>query len=88
MSKYRKGALYVRRMRRTDKTNSWQTSYRMAFYQTMLDSGKYRKAYVLVRHGFPDVIEVDQSKAELQSRMRFSGGRSFKEGARSWKVKR
>lgn len=87
MSKYRKGVLYVRRLKKGDKTESWRTAARLAFYHQMIDNGRYRSAYVLVRHGFPDVMEVDQRKHDLQKRLMFSGGGSFKQGARRWKVK-
>ena len=88
MSRYRRGVFYVRRMRPTDQADTWQTAIRLGFFQmTRLDKGK--AAYVLVRHGFPDVLEVDKSKRVMQSRLCSgrAGRKSFKQNCRRWRVK-
>lgn len=86
MSKYRKGSLYIRRMRESDDTESFRTAFRLAFYSTQIKSGKYKKAYVLVRHGDNSVMEVGQSKAKLMNQLVFSArsGLSKKQMMRKW----
>ena len=86
MSKYRKGALYIRRMRETDQTESFRTSFRLAFYSVQIESGKLKKAYVLVQHGYSNVLEVGRSRADIMSTMIFGGakGLSKRQAMRKW----
>ncbi|WP_256353534.1 hypothetical protein [Aeromonas sp. sif2416] len=44
MSKYRKGALYIRRMKAGDDTDSFRTALRLAFYSVQIKSGRLKKA--------------------------------------------
>ena len=86
MSKYRKGSLYIRRMRESDDTESFMTAFRLAFYSARIKSGKYKKAYVLVRHGDDSVLEVGRSRAEIMGQMIFGNakGLSKRQAMRKW----
>ncbi|MFR9719921.1 hypothetical protein ACL00X_11250 [Aeromonas diversa] len=86
MSKYRKGALYIRRMRESDQTESFRTSFRLAFYSMQIKSGKYKKAYVLMRHGDSNVMEVGRSRVDIMNTMIFGGanGLSKRQAMRKW----
>lgn len=86
MSKYRKGALYIRRMRESDDTESFRTSFRLAFYSMQIKSGRYKKAYVLLQHGHPGVLEVGRSRADIMGQMLFGGakGLSKRQAMRKW----
>ncbi|QIR27542.1 hypothetical protein [Kluyvera genomosp. 3] len=60
MSKYRKGALYLRHMKPTDKSNDFRTSMRMALFS---DKSAWKrpeeiKPVVLLRHGTNRVMNV------------------------------
>ncbi|MGY3856165.1 hypothetical protein [Aeromonas intestinalis] len=86
MSKYRNGALYIRRMKESDKTESFRTSFRLAFYSMQLKAGRVKKAYVLLRHGDPNVMEVGKSRADIMSTMIFGGtkGLTKRQAMRKW----
>lgn len=86
MSKYRKGALYIRRMKESDKSESIRTAMLMAYHSVQIRNGKAQKAYVLVRHGDNSVMEVGQSKAKLMNQLVFSArsGLSKKQMMRKW----
>lgn len=86
MSKYRKGGLYIRRMRASDKTESFRTSFRLAFFSMQIKSGKFKKAYVLVRHGDDSVMEVGRSRADIMGQMIFGNakGLSKRQAMRKW----
>lgn len=79
MSKYRKGMLYARRLRPTDDSDSLRLAVRLAFYQSMLKSGRYTGAYVLCRHGMKGVMEVAQTRRELTAGVFMYGCRTFKD---------
>lgn len=87
MSKYRKGVLYVRRIKPTDKTDSVITAVQMAARRMLCERFGKRPPFVLVRHGHRGeaVMAVDYSRRELQSRIYGSGGRDFKATARAWR---
>lgn len=60
MSKYRKGALYLRHMKATDKTNDFRTSVRVALFS---DKSAWKhpekiKPAVLLQHGTNRVVNV------------------------------
>lgn len=86
MSKYRNGALYIRRMKENDKTESFRTSFRLAFYSLQIKRGKLKKAYVLVQHGDSNVMDVGRSRADVMSSMIFGGanGLSKRQAMRKW----
>ena len=86
MSKYRKGALYIRRMKEGDDTESFRTAFRLAFYSVQIKSGKLKKAYVLVRHGDSSVMDVGRSRLDIMSTMIFGGakGLSKRQAMRKW----
>ncbi len=88
MSKYRKGVLYVRRLKATDKTESYITAIQVAAKQMLAEKHGRGQPFVLVRHGFRghSIMEVGDSRSELQARIWGSGGRSFKKTARSFRV--
>ncbi|AXO88401.1 hypothetical protein DZC75_10470 [Pseudomonas parafulva] len=85
MSKYRKGQLYVRRMRPSDNSDSWRLAMRLSFYTVMMRSGEYKGAYVLCRHGMKGIMEVGRTRRELTSTLFMSGCRNFKEIQRKTK---
>ncbi|HCU2480906.1 TPA: hypothetical protein OUK43_000389 [Pseudomonas aeruginosa] len=89
MSKYRKGVLYVRRLKQSDKSDSFITSIQIAAKELIAKKYGKGKPFVLVRHGFrhESVLEVGHSRVELQALVWGSGGRSFKNTARSFRVK-
>ncbi|MGS3183077.1 hypothetical protein ACB288_04925 [Aeromonas taiwanensis] len=86
MSKYRKGALYIRRMRESDKTESFITAMRMAYHQIKIRNGISKKAYVLVRHGDDSVLEVGRSRAEIMGQMIFGNAKGLnkRQAMRKW----
>ena len=86
MSKYRKGALYIRRMKEGDQSESIVTAMRMAYHSIKIRNGKSKKAYVLVRHGYDDIMSVGSSKASLMDTLMFSGkpGLTKKQKMRKW----
>ena len=60
MSKYRKGALYLRHMKPTDKSNDFRNSMRMALFS---DKSAWKhpeeiKLVVLLQHGTNRVVSV------------------------------
>lgn len=89
-SKYRKGVLYIRNIQPGDKCGSFMSAVGLAAATMMVEHGKRRSVYVLVRHGFPnDVLTHGHSKRAVQKNMLFSGGKgkSFKINARTWRDK-
>ncbi|HFI5334004.1 TPA: hypothetical protein ACGQS5_001663 [Serratia liquefaciens] len=89
-SKYRKGVLYIRNIQPGDKCDSFMSAVGLAAAMMMVEHGKRRSVYVLVRHGFPnDVLTHGYSKRAVQKNMLFSGGKgkSFKVNARTWRDK-
>lgn len=78
MSKYRQGILYVRRLKPTDKCDSWSDALRLAADQIIAER-RGKKPYVLVRHGDrsnnggPRIMASGTSKDELLSRMFIRG---------------
>lgn len=60
MSKYRKGAVYLRKMKRGDKTNDFRTSMRMAMFsdKTAWKNPEEIKPVVLVQYGVKRVVSV------------------------------
>ncbi|GAA4493666.1 hypothetical protein [Pseudaeromonas paramecii] len=95
MSRYRKGILYIRRMRQGDQADSWLTAVQMAAKEMISKKHKRKPPMVLVRHGFDSdaVMDVDYSKRDLENRIFGKGagsnvgGNRFKRIARRWKVK-
>lgn len=81
----RKGELYIRRLRPSDKASSFVTRIRLAFYGQLLRKNIRSKAFVLLRHGHSNVMEVAASRAELAASLYGSGGRTFKQMARAWR---
>ncbi|NWA70807.1 hypothetical protein HX775_02605 [Serratia proteamaculans] len=89
-SKYRKGVLYIRHFQPGDKCESFMSAMGLAAAMMMVENGKRRRVYVLVRHGFPnDVLTHGYSKRAVQKNILFSGGKgkSFKVNARTWRDK-
>ncbi|WMC11711.1 hypothetical protein PU634_04930 [Oceanimonas pelagia] len=95
MSKYRKGKLYIRRMKPTDKSDSFFTAMDMAVNQMICQTHKRKPPMVLVRHGFKraSVMTAGYSRRQVERRLLGrgtgpkQGGNRFKRMARSWKVK-
>ncbi len=88
--RYRKGVLYIRHIQPGDKCDSFMSAVGLAAATMMVEHGKRRSVYVLVRHGFPnDVLTHGYSKRAVQKNMLFSGGKgkSFKVNARTWRDK-
>lgn len=77
MSKYRKGALYIRQMKEGDDTESFRTALRLAFYSVQIKSGKLKKAYVLLQHGDSRVMDVGRSRADIMSKMIFGDAKGL-----------
>lgn len=89
-SRYRRGVLYIRHIQPDDKCNSFMSAMGLATATMVVEHGKRRSVYVLVRHGFPnDVLTHGYSKCAVQKNMLFSGGKgkSFKVNARTWRDK-
>ncbi|MCY1300183.1 hypothetical protein D9M68_554860 [compost metagenome] len=85
MSHYRKGCLYIRRMKAGDKADSFITAVQMAATQLICKKHGRRQPMVLVRHGAPNnVIDVDYNRRSLISRL-YSRHRNFKELSRAWR---
>ncbi|MNO60186.1 hypothetical protein D3C76_507910 [compost metagenome] len=85
MSRYRKGCLYIRRMKAGDKADSFITAVQMAATQLICEKRGRRQPMVLVRHGAPNnVIDVDYSRRDLIGRL-CSRHRNFKELSRAWR---
>ena len=90
MSRYRKGILYIRHLQPEDKCNGFMDAMGLALKNLMVERGKRRSVYVLVRHGFPnEVISHGHTKRDVQKNILFSGGKGkpFKVNARKWRVK-
>lgn len=60
MSKYRKGAVYLRHLKSTDRSTSFQVSLRLAAFSdpTNWKHPERVKPVVLVQHGVKNVMEV------------------------------
>lgn len=60
MSKYRKGAVYLRHLKPTDKSTSWQVSMRLAYFndKKIWKHPERVTPVVLVQHGVKNVMEV------------------------------
>ncbi|HEX8590692.1 hypothetical protein [Pseudomonas sp.] len=86
MSQYRLGKLYIRRLKRTDSANDWRTGINLHHTRAVIEIGRRGKAYVMVRHGFPLVMAIANSRRELETRMWFGRGGSFKQYAGTWKL--
>lgn len=89
-SRYRKGVLYIRHMKPGDKCDSFMAAVGLAAAQMMVERGKRRSVYVIVRHGFPhQVISHSHTKHGLQKNILFGGGKGkpFKVNARTWRVR-
>ncbi|QNF19600.1 hypothetical protein FT688_02960 [Aeromonas hydrophila] len=86
MSKYRKGALYIRRMKEGDQSESIITAMRMAYHSIKIRNGVSKKAYVLVQHGNDNIMAVGSSKASLMGTLMFRGkpGLTKKQKMRKW----
>lgn len=50
MSKYRQGILYVRRLKPSDKCDSWRDAINLAIDKILAEK-RGKRVYVLVRHG-------------------------------------
>lgn len=90
MSRYRKGVMYIRRFQQGDRCTSFMDAMGLAAKLLMVEHGKHRHVYVLVRHGFPnEVFSYGHSKRDIQKNILFSGGKgkSFNVNARTWRVK-
>ncbi|MFI7812971.1 hypothetical protein [Citrobacter werkmanii] len=66
MSKYRKGAVYLRHLRRTDKSTSFQISLRLAYFSnpSLWKHPEGVKPVVMVRHGSNNVMEIFMNREE------------------------
>lgn len=87
-SRFRKGVLYIRHIKPGDKCDSFMSAVGLAAAMMMVEKGKRRSVYVLVRHGSPNtVLTHGYSKRAVQKNMLFSGGKgkSFKVNARTWR---
>ncbi|HCA9725809.1 TPA: hypothetical protein MYK22_001009 [Klebsiella pneumoniae] len=75
MSKYRKGAVYLRKMKASDKSNNFRTSMRMALFndKTMWKRPEEVKPVVLVQHGESRVVAVFMNMDDAMRSM-FSPG--------------
>ena len=75
MSKYRKGAVYLRKMKPGDKTNDFRTSMRMAMFsdKTAWKRPEIIKPVVMVRHGTKRVISVFMNMDDAMSSLFGSG---------------
>lgn len=60
MSKYRKGAVYLRHLKPTDRSSSFQVSFRLAYFRdkTLWKHPERETPVVLVQHGVNNVMEV------------------------------
>lgn len=60
MSKYRKGAVYLRKMKPSDKSSDFRTSMRMALFsdKKVWKRPEEIKPVVLVQHGVKGVVSV------------------------------
>lgn len=87
MSKYRKGTLYVRRLKPTDTTGSLMLALKLAGKAILCKERGLRPPFVLVRHGMPhlDVLEAGDSRQELQASVWGSGSRNFKQVSKAWR---
>lgn len=64
MSKYRKGAVYLRRMKPTDKSTSFHVNIRLAHFGNKSGWKHPERVdpFVLLQHGVKNVIEVFMTK--------------------------
>lgn len=61
---------YVRRIHRGDYCDWTRGQIQLMFYLNMINCGEYRKAFVLVQHGWPRrTMFVEKSKAEILSQI-------------------
>lgn len=88
MSKYRKGMLYVRRLKPTDRADNLTTAAKMAAKAMICQDRGLPPPFVMIRHGMREmqIMHVAYSRSELLSSI--NGGRkTFKETARAWRIK-
>lgn len=85
MSRYRKGCLYVRRLRLGDK-GDFTDSIRMGYFWSLIQSGRLKAAYVLVRHGQRPqrIMAVGATRAEVEACLLHRHA-SFQALARAWR---
>lgn len=91
MSKYRQGILYVRRLKPSDKCDSWTDALRLAA-DKMIAEKRGGHVYVLVRHGqFRDgrqpIMASGTSKREVLRNIYITGtsGMSQRQRLRTWR---
>ncbi|HGM7559346.1 hypothetical protein N5C93_30825 [Pseudomonas nitroreducens] len=73
--------MFIRRLKPTDRTDSFLLAVRIAALK-MLAERRGRMPYVVVRHGFEDVIAAGATKAELKRAIHSSHASNWKEAAR------
>lgn len=88
MSKYRKGMLYVRRLKPSDRADNLMTAAKMAAKRMICEDRGLPPPFVMIRHGMREmeIMQVAYSRSELLSSIN-GGRRTFKETARAWRVK-
>lgn len=66
MSKYRKGAVYLRHLKPTDKSTSFQVSMRLAYFSdpSLWKHPERIKPVVLVQHGVGKVMEIFMNRED------------------------
>lgn len=91
MSKYRQGILYVRRLKPSDKCDSWRDAINLAMDKILAEK-RGKPVYVLVRHGqFRDgrqpIMASGLSKREVLANMYITGtkGMSQRQRLRTWR---
>lgn len=91
MSKYRQGILYVRRLKSSDKCESWADALRLAV-DKMIAEKRGGHVYVLVRHGqFRDgrqpIMSSGTSKRGVLASFYITGtrGMSQRQRLRTWR---
>lgn len=91
MSKYRQGILYVRRLKPTDKCDSWTDALRLAVDKLIAEK-RGTHVYVLVRHGqFRDgrqpIMASGTSKREVLGSIfiRGTAGMTQRQRLRTWR---
>jgi hypothetical protein len=88
LSKYRKGMLYIRRLKPSDRADNLTTAASMAAKAMICEDRGLPPPFVMIRHGMREmqIMQVAYSRCELLQSIN-GGRRTFKETARAWRVK-
>lgn len=85
-SKHKHGMLYIRRLKPSDKCDSWMISIQVAAKQLICEKFGRKPPMVLMRRGERGILNVGYSRRELENSL-YSRHPNFKALARAWRQK-